>query len=799
MPQLPAATSPIKPGDIVNAEVTQTSGDTSFLRLRAANGSVSLGRLGQADSLCWADPNTLEKLPAYKAGKTLQVMVKHGKREAGHLSWFTHERWAHDNPWPELKNGATLRDGDRITGWVVAMAAKRDSDLTRGYIIQLDTAEPICDELGIPWLQEVSDGSWKVVLQPDLEVFLPAAELPESSKRAASVLELAVGERVTALVLDAQRTLPDHPLVSVRRMRAAVDTHFWNELPPDGETAMKAAFDLAPRRAAQLAVATPEPASALPWAGRRIDLVDDQRSAAEALAATLRHRGANVVLWLPADEAKGWRDAELHSSVRKALASNADLVLVDDGLPQPHRGEDALVLALKAAGVEGQPMRPRVWLMSGSTPATAGEPTALRALGIQGALRRPLRVADIQTLLDNDEHEDWAWKGETSPLLDVVSLHTPRSLDQLLRFAQRALQQDYAVLLAVGPGGQLCWRASSGRVPFEPSQLGEVVSESELRLLVQGRQAQLALSRGSSLNLIHPQTGHCGRWQALGSGKTPEFLLGVGSQRGIECGTSWPWLVHAARAELEAQQLNTLFQNNTAALSAGWLAEGYAHETVHDRQDLLAVVEAMETLCGRAQAQGTGIAPQSLQALAAQTRRVVEAQGAKAQSLLRRHRQRSAPLALRAWLADVEPMLFKQCSESGSVLRVGETVPDLVLPVPEWLLTLCVVNLVLNAVKHQASQEAAWVRLDFELRISDADDQSLCIRVQDNGWGLTPEARSQLFSPGTSEAPDPETRHGIGLWLSQTLARQAGGELRLAWSYRGFGACFELVVPVTLG
>jgi hypothetical protein len=801
MSKPPEPTPLLHAGLTVQAEVLRTSGDTCFLRLRAADGSSAHGRLMQNDSLQVGHPHTLDKLPAYATGKTLQVMLKHKRRDGGQVVWFTHERWAHHNPWEALKDGESLLDGDRVTGVVIGVVHRADDTLV-GYFVQLDTREPICDALGAPWAQTLGDGRQGDLLQPDLEVFLPSGELPETSVRGIP-LALEVGERVAALVINAQRQLPEHPLVSVRRLREVANAHFWNEPLPQPATALQAAFDKNSKRFAPLkavlAPAASELESVAPWEGRRIALVDDQALAAEALAATLKHRGADVLQWLPADPKKGWHEAELHSSLCEALASDAELLLVDDGMPQPHRGEDAVVKALIAAREAGQAVRPRVWLMSGQTPDTARAPKDLLAYGVQGSLRRPLAPNLLQTLLDQPGHTAWHWHSQDRPDLDVVSLNTPRPLDQLLRFAKRALEQDYAVLLAVGPGGRLRWLASAGRVPFESAQLGEVLAETDLGLLAHGKQAQLVLGRGSTVNLVHPQSGHVGRWQALGSGPTPEYLLGVGSQRGRDCGASWPWLVYAARAELRAQHWSGLFQANTAALSAGWLAEGYAHESVHDRQDLLAVVEAMERLCGQAQAQGSGIAPERLRSLVQNLQRVAMAQEAKAQTLLQRQRQRSAPLHLRAWLANVQPLLARQCGEAACALRVGDDVPDLVLPVPEWLLGLCVVNLVLNAAKHNTDPDVAWVRLDFALQQAEPGQQNLHIQVQDNGWGLTPDARAQLFSPGVSEAPTPEARHGIGLWLSQTLVREAGGALRLAWTHRGFGACFELVLPVTLG
>ena len=231
MPKSPELTSPLHPGLTVEAEVAYTSGDTCFLRLRAADGSSAHGRLMQNDSLQVGHTHTLEKLPAYAAGKTLQVMLKHQRRDGGQVVWFTHERWAHHNPWEALKNGESLRDGDRVTGAVTRIARRAD-DTLMGYVVQLGTRDPICDALGTPWAQVLEDGSQVDLLQPDLEVFLPIGELPETDDRG-TPLALEVGEQVAALVINAQRQLPEDPLVSVRRLREVVNVHFWNDpLPP---------------------------------------------------------------------------------------------------------------------------------------------------------------------------------------------------------------------------------------------------------------------------------------------------------------------------------------------------------------------------------------------------------------------------------------------------------------------------------------------------------------------------------------------------------------------------------------
>lgn len=65
------------------------------------------------------------------------------------------------------------------------------------------------------------------------------------------------------------------------------------------------------------------------------------------------------------------------------------------------------------------------------------------------------------------------------------------------------------------------------------------------------------------------------------------------------------------------------------------------------------------------------------------------------------------------------------------------------------------------------------------------------IAVDDNGSGLAPQVRDELFKPFVTSKPD---GMGVGLAVSRSLAEACGGSLTLGESRLG-GACFVLALP----
>jgi len=64
------------------------------------------------------------------------------------------------------------------------------------------------------------------------------------------------------------------------------------------------------------------------------------------------------------------------------------------------------------------------------------------------------------------------------------------------------------------------------------------------------------------------------------------------------------------------------------------------------------------------------------------------------------------------------------------------------------------------------------------------------IEIEDTGCGIVPEARRHLFEPFRSRKP---LGTGLGLFLSRSIMRRFGGDVRLVRSEVGKGSCFEVV------
>ncbi len=101
-------------------------------------------------------------------------------------------------------------------------------------------------------------------------------------------------------------------------------------------------------------------------------------------------------------------------------------------------------------------------------------------------------------------------------------------------------------------------------------------------------------------------------------------------------------------------------------------------------------------------------------------------------------------------------------------------------------------NLVDNACKYAAS--AADKRLHLAVKV---EPQCVQISVRDHGPGISPAGRKKLFQPfskSVHEAANSAPGVGLGLALSERLARDLGGKLQLVSPADG-GAAFVLTLP----
>jgi C4-dicarboxylate-specific signal transduction histidine kinase len=99
-----------------------------------------------------------------------------------------------------------------------------------------------------------------------------------------------------------------------------------------------------------------------------------------------------------------------------------------------------------------------------------------------------------------------------------------------------------------------------------------------------------------------------------------------------------------------------------------------------------------------------------------------------------------------------------------------------------------VVNLLSNACDACVGSPDALVRVHASV-----EDGVLCIRVEDNGMGISAENLPKVFQHGFTTRP---TGFGFGLHVSALSAHALGGELTAASDGVGLGATFRLTVPI---
>ena len=95
------------------------------------------------------------------------------------------------------------------------------------------------------------------------------------------------------------------------------------------------------------------------------------------------------------------------------------------------------------------------------------------------------------------------------------------------------------------------------------------------------------------------------------------------------------------------------------------------------------------------------------------------------------------------------------------------------------------VNLIANAL--EAMPDGGAVRISAEL-----EDGAAVVHVEDNGPGIAPEIRSQLFQPFVSAGK--RNGLGLGLALSRQTVLEHGGDMWVE-SAPGEGARFSFRLP----
>ena len=128
-------------------------------------------------------------------------------------------------------------------------------------------------------------------------------------------------------------------------------------------------------------------------------------------------------------------------------------------------------------------------------------------------------------------------------------------------------------------------------------------------------------------------------------------------------------------------------------------------------------------------------------------------------------------------------------------VKFATAIPDRIYTDPVRLRQI-LVNLIGNAIKFTATGSVRIV-LAHDQRPSESS--LLQFRVEDTGVGMTREQMSRLFQPFSQADSSTTRKHGgtgLGLTISQRLAKLLGGEIRVT-SSAGRGSTFDLYLPVS--
>ncbi len=153
----------------------------------------------------------------------------------------------------------------------------------------------------------------------------------------------------------------------------------------------------------------------------------------------------------------------------------------------------------------------------------------------------------------------------------------------------------------------------------------------------------------------------------------------------------------------------------------------------------------------------------------------------------------SITFSVRNLINEIYLLLKINCEAKGLILQfeASPSVPEFINSDPTRLRQI-LMNLIGNAIKftHQG-----FVRLHYR-----ADSKNLYFKIQDSGIGVSPDQHKNLFQNFTQGDCSISRKYagtGLGLALSQQLARLMGGNIELLESTPGVGSTFVAQIAYT--
>ncbi|MGH7443453.1 MAG: ATP-binding protein [Longimicrobiales bacterium] len=159
---------------------------------------------------------------------------------------------------------------------------------------------------------------------------------------------------------------------------------------------------------------------------------------------------------------------------------------------------------------------------------------------------------------------------------------------------------------------------------------------------------------------------------------------------------------------------------------------------------------------------------------------------------MRRQRHVRLPQAVR----EVARQLRDAASSRGVVVRIGEDIPS--VEVDAAAVELCLGNYVANAIKYaDMDKDERWVEISSEVHGSaEGGPCDVVVRVRDNGLGVPPDARDQLFNRyfrAHAETVTGIEGTGLGLSIVRETIESIGGR---AWAeFSEDGSVFAFSLP----
>ena len=522
---------------IVRGKIKRVHSDTCWIDLEK---NLGIGILHQEESLVRNEPKPLEQLNEYKIGKIIKVYIKRSQsRYDGQNKWYVNERWAHDNPWINLK----LKKNEEIKGTVVKTAKG-------GYFIRLDSLdiEAWLPESKVPW----SDGSLG---------YIP-------NERGIARLSLEVDDRIKAIVTEIHYP-PLYPAISICHYLARKARS--DEI-PEKKQPLKTPLKYSAHIQGDLNEFHKRLAKDKLFTGKQFLIVDDDKLALDALANLLEANGARVKS-IHVKSSLEKTSQTIHNLIKHNFF---DLILIDYSLPEKDKG---LQLACQLSkDVDNQ----LIILFTGDPLA---ELSSKHKNCIQSFLRRPLQLDKILACLRGKEY----WEIDKTVNIAEQTLTSSDMFDtgkdafELLNSAVHVYDLFYAVLIKIVTPHRLevIHQAGHGKFPNEYHQLEHLLVTSDLHQLVKGLKIDLQLSPNVQGNEGLKHYSKWGHFLTLGTIQNPSYILGFGwnQKKTIPLAQNDLWaFALLIQTKLEHKSIQEWLHRQLPFFVQGQLLSGLTHE-----------------------------------------------------------------------------------------------------------------------------------------------------------------------------------------------------------------------------